>query len=140
MKVANFFWTYIPNFLVWRVFYPFLIFMRSWSSLGQNNNIYYMVTIWWVSINRVAPAAGMPDTLRHSCRVSVGTGDMATVTVAAMFWFGLGRCHCYFFWFVCFPSGLLVFLFLVSFYPISLVFDFLILCSSMSLVFVFLVF
>ena len=140
MKDWTFFWIAIPNLLVWRFYCLVCISIRAWASPGWNNNMYYMVTSWWDSINRVTPAVEMPATLRHSCRVYSGTGGMSAVTVAAMFLFGLGGCCSYFFWFVLFLSGSLVFLFLVSSCPISLVFILLVFCSFISLVFVFLVF
>ena len=75
-----------------------------------------MVTIFWASINHVAPAADMPWTLRHSYRVSGHNNGMTDIIVAAMFWFGLVNC-CYFllvclvsFWIAYFSLLLTVFL------------------------------
>ena len=65
--------------------------MRSWASLGRNNNITSMVTSCWDSIKRVAPDEDTTATLRNSCRGSVGGGGMDAVTDAAFFWFDLGR-------------------------------------------------
>ena len=93
MKDANFYLTTIPNLLVWYFFCPLQIFMRSWTSLGQNNSIPSMVTSWWDSINSVDPAADMPVTLRHSCMVSGSRGGMAAVTAAVVYRFCLGYRH-----------------------------------------------
>ena len=65
--------------------------MRSWASLGRNNNITSMVTSCWDSIKHVAPDEDTTATLRHSCRGSGGGGGMDAVTDAAFFWFDLGR-------------------------------------------------
>ena len=81
----------------------------------------------------------MPATLKKYYRGSGVNGDMAAVTAAVMFWFGIRlRCH-YLFWFIFFPSRSLVFLFLVSFCLTSLIFIYLVFSSPRSLVFVFLV-
>ena len=70
--------------------------MRSWASLGKNNNLPYTATIWWAPIKRLAPDADMSATLRHSCWGPVGMGGMESVTIDAILRFGLGRHRRYF--------------------------------------------
>ena len=100
-----------------------------------------MVTNWCYSINRVAPAADIPATLIHSCRVSGGTGGIAAVTVNTMFWFGLGRHRCYFilvrsvsFWVTRFPLPCLVFFLVPRFFLPCLVLSY-IPCFRLSRIF-----
>ena len=65
--------------------------MKSWASIGKNNNIFLMVTSWWSCIKFVAPAAEITATLMHPCRGYGGGGGMDIVTDVDIVWFDIGQ-------------------------------------------------